>query len=281
MNSFFPSRRPGFTIAELLVVVGVTLVLLGLLLPALSSARESARSTQCLSNQRQIGLAMGVYAQDDKTNSFPSWTVYNAPYSQPWLWFAILSHYRYVPPAESLASVFMCPAGIPEPASAVLGEGYWTTPPSQTAVIGRRYIEDKNTGRAYACNYAANGNSNGSWYDPAFTWGRHSFNWAFPMGPANTGLPNDAPRPVQLIPRPAELLLTFDGLYGNADVATRFSLRHGNQTACNVLYVDGHVRTVSQRLLPFWGPVPLANYDTLANYNRRLGFAIIIDNPYR
>jgi len=50
-------KTKGFTLIELLV---------GLLLPALGRAREEARKTQCRSNLRQIGLAMNIYANDNK-----------------------------------------------------------------------------------------------------------------------------------------------------------------------------------------------------------------------
>lgn len=54
--------RRGFTLIELLVVMGILATLIALLLPALSAARESARSTQCLSNLRQMAVAAQMYA---------------------------------------------------------------------------------------------------------------------------------------------------------------------------------------------------------------------------
>lgn len=54
----------GFTLIELLVVIAVIALLIGILLPALASARESARAVACMSNQRQIGIAMLAYSHD-------------------------------------------------------------------------------------------------------------------------------------------------------------------------------------------------------------------------
>jgi len=58
--------RRGFTLIELLVLIGVIAALLGILLPALSRAREQAKRTNCLSNLRQLGQGMIMYAGENR-----------------------------------------------------------------------------------------------------------------------------------------------------------------------------------------------------------------------
>jgi prepilin-type N-terminal cleavage/methylation domain-containing protein/prepilin-type processing-associated H-X9-DG protein len=63
-------KREGFTLIELLVVIAIIGILAALLLPALSSARDKARTAQCAGNLRQISLGLQLYA-DDHDDFFP------------------------------------------------------------------------------------------------------------------------------------------------------------------------------------------------------------------
>ncbi|MHB9133986.1 MAG: type II secretion system protein [Armatimonadota bacterium] len=81
-------HRSGFTLIELLVVIAIIAILAAILFPVFAKAREKARQTSCINNQRQIAIAFTMYVQDNQ-ETFPpdpvssSWATFLKPYNEP------------------------------------------------------------------------------------------------------------------------------------------------------------------------------------------------------
>ena len=82
------NHKRGFTLVELLVVIGIIALLISILLPALSKARESANRVACLSNIKQVSMALLMYVDSNK-----GFLPYSAPYSwefeEDWIWWEL------------------------------------------------------------------------------------------------------------------------------------------------------------------------------------------------
>src|SRR5207302_8885488 len=91
-------RKSGFTLIELLVVIAIIAILAAILFPVFAQARDKARQTNCLSNTRQMALAMTQYLQDyDET--FPL----DSNDGQKTFWM------DYVQPYVRNTSIWICP----------------------------------------------------------------------------------------------------------------------------------------------------------------------------
>lgn len=103
------SRIRGFTLIELLVVIAIIAILAAILFPVFARAREKARQTHCLNNQKQIGLAWMMYVQDFD-ESIPPYNLRNYEVDPPeWVWTPPSRWNNLIQPYIANLDVWKCP----------------------------------------------------------------------------------------------------------------------------------------------------------------------------
>ncbi|HEY2586449.1 MAG TPA: type II secretion system protein [Tepidisphaeraceae bacterium] len=237
----------GFTLVELLVVIGIIAVLISILLPALNRAREQAKTVQCLSNMRQLGAAVQEYATQTNGILIPAeWR--NPPTSATGgsgtdAWPVIMVALKLVPfpssytEADATRTVFFCPSAIVDLANPGASQDPAYRSDQHGAYLAKWGSAVLQPGVTVYTGYAMNcttSNSKGNADVP----GRRI--------PLDNDPPNDYNmRKMSQLKDSADLVLLFDGVNLNPlSSPNRINARHNNLRNTNLLFVDGHAATV-------------------------------------
>src|SRR6266545_7807870 len=233
--------RSAFTLIELLVVIAIISILAALLLPVLAKAKEKARTLVCLSNLKQMGLGITLYAGDHEDALVPAeYSLRNGAQFQEG-WPTILVNRGYLP-AEKVRtfyglpvtrSVFRCPSGLPEV--------YTFGPVSRDDPEGAKAwpFVSESTGRKFYihCWYGINGST------------AHPNRWPF------NRIPLDGSRVITLnklntAAQSPRMPMLFDGFWIHNGRDERINARHAKNTRSNLLFFDTSARTFDSFRVP-------------------------------
>ena len=265
MKFSFPSKRNvsrsrhGFTLVELLVVIGIIALLISILLPSLNNARRSSQVVKCLSNLRQLGQAFSLYVIDSK-GVLPPITYEGNPNGG--FWPNPLTASRYLRAASNSIvssrpntnSVFFCPSDDATPRSNNGNTSIFnlTTTGNSAQTMnfrGAEFVRDSND--IVTTNYAANGIQAYSFNFTSLVNGRPiSEFFPFVTVPTNATFVRPNAKKLSSAKESSRLVLLFDGVFCHDRNPAFFVLRHGNparglnQTSSNYLLADGHCESL-------------------------------------
>jgi len=251
------SNRRGFSLVELLVVIGIIAVLMAILLATTSKVRDMANSTKCLANLRQIGCAISSYANDHHGCLVPGdyiSVIDGFGLSGAGNWADILVDGGYIsaptgayPPDKLYAdfddgvehrdTILRCPAGTDENGSA-------NFPASQTDPRGAFYfVRGSDTSHDAVFTWYAINCDPHTERDPAAKHTPFNFLPDYSSGAADW-------RINRITRIPARVPLVFDGVWCLADDPARINARHGGKRYTNLLFADGSCQTKLSSSLP-------------------------------
>jgi len=234
-------RQPGFTLLEMVVVIGIVTVLIGILIPGLTHSRRIAKQTACLTGLRQVGVGVSTYAMDND-GSIP----YGPKAPPP-------SATNFYPKTGNVTSLISLKSGAPVGLGLLLdrhmtgaeesffcpgADEKWDTKES-LSLVGKAQVES-----SYYYRHASVSTISGPAVPPNVLLDR--------LGPNRKG------KPIRC--------LAMDTQFKSSKTMALFNIHprtHHNQEVVNAVYTDGHVLTHPNTNDRFKVNFSLSVYNTL------------------